>query len=147
MSVLTQTIDNHEDVPIPMCHVPHISPFLNRLLKYDPNERPDAATCLFDHYFSPMNSQRDSNTDRRRCMVCFDEFWLDEGVFCTLPDHYTCNECFGGYVKSSTEDDVSLWKERDGDILCPFPTCTVPCPPSSFLSAIDEATFKAYMKK
>ena len=66
------------------------------LLAEKAEERPTATKALVLGAFAPVPPGRDPNTDRRQCQICFDDFWVDEGIACTS-EHFHCNECLSGF--------------------------------------------------
>ena len=79
---------------IPDHPIAELRDLLERMLNVDPEKRYNAAQCLSHPYFHlALKSNRDASKDRRTCVACSDEYWLDEGVECEYK-HYICGPCF-----------------------------------------------------
>lgn len=140
-------MESELDISVPENLISNLTDVLSQILKFKPQDRPDASVCLFHPYFTTlMNIMRDSNNDRRNCMICLEAYWLDEGVICEA-GHFSCRSCFGGFVKSSSTDTIAVWKEREGNIICPHPLCKLAYRTESFLSCIGHEAFEVYMAK
>jgi serine/threonine protein kinase len=51
--------------------------------------------------------------DRRKCVLCFDQFWAHEGLDCDSVDggesrHFVCAECAAGWVSSMVDEPVAF---------------------------------------
>jgi multidrug efflux pump subunit AcrA (membrane-fusion protein) len=65
---------------------------------------------------TPEERQRLANVSRQ-CCVCFEEHRAMDGLACSGPEtHYTCDECFGGHVRS----EGSSGETRDARVFCPY---------------------------
>ena len=58
----------------------------------------------------------------RSCCLCFDEFFLSQGVECcgAAERHFMCRECFSRHVTDQATQDLDRRKQRKGEILCPY---------------------------
>ena len=54
-----------------------------------------------------------------KCNVCYDAYSSLKGIRCSN-EHFTCNECFGGYVSSVCDDALS---KGCLDVKCVLPNC------------------------
>ena len=136
-----------EDIAIPETEIIHLRDILTHLLKFKPEDRLDMNQALFHPYFTtPLNPLRDSQTDRRHCMICFEDFWLDEGLECSN-HHFACISCFRSYVCSLKDLDMSIWRERKGQMICIFTNCTFVHQPNHFSALLDEESYQTYTQK
>ena len=61
--------------------------------------------------------------------MCCDTYDVGEGVECESNDakHFTCNDCFTGYVRSKVDNDAfRMFAAKSGAISCPGYRCAAP---------------------
>lgn len=62
-------------------------------------------------------------TIKQQCMLCMEQFFAKEGLFCTK-HHFLCAECLGGYVASASDPDaVTRSTDEQGNVRCPCDEC------------------------
>mmetsp|Transcript_35864 Transcript_35864/g.83112 ORF Transcript_35864/g.83112 Transcript_35864/m.83112 type:complete len:311 (-) Transcript_35864:240-1172(-) len=137
---------------------PVLADFLKRTLAKHPNERPEASELLGHPFFQTQiltdavkaKEEADAlvNRNQRDCAVCSDTFDIGQGVECegNNTKHFTCNECFTGYVRSRVDNDAfRMFAAKGGAIPCPGYQCPAPSIKPQVLSQhVSEEVFGEY---
>ena len=84
------------------------------------------------------------------CVICMDpaEEAVAQGILCPAKSHYTCAECFTGYVTAESLADPGLLARRRGRVLCPLAQhgcVSAPYAHTAVARAVTEDVFDAYM--
>ena len=118
---------------------PVLADFLERALAKDPTKRPEASELLGHPFFQTqtltdaVKAKEEADAlaiaNQRDCAVCCDTYDVGEGVECESNDakHFTCNDCFTGYVRSKVDNDAfRMFAAKNGAISCPGYRCPAP---------------------
>ena len=132
MNEVTDPMYNQDDEQL--IHLIH-------LLK-DPEiiQRPTAEAATNHSYFhDAWQWKRD---ERRSCCICFDEYFLSEGVECTQTStkggyHFTCSDCMSRHVDNESTAALRDIVKRSARIFCPMlcEGCTSECYPDTLLAS------------
>ena len=116
------------------------------MLVSDPSKRVSATDALMLGAFAPVPPGRDPESDRRKCQICFDDFWLDEGIGCSNA-HFHCRTCLKGFCEMF--NGLSLAEvARRGALGCGVHECNSPnWSPAELARSLPEDKFQEYLNK
>ncbi len=67
--------------------------------------------------------QLDLAEELHECCICFEQVKRVDGYACDNPtgqQHFVCDECFTGHVKSKMDEDIGLLEAAGAKVFCPF---------------------------
>jgi serine/threonine protein kinase len=149
--LIQEIIANRSNVKIPENQIQGLAPFLSSLLLFDPSKRPDTSHAMFDPYFTtPLIEEHDSSEPKYNCIVCFDSFWADQGISCSAdidPIHFSCSDCFHGYLDCCANQELAIWSKRNNQIQCLQQFCDRPIQSNKYLKFINPETYEKLQSK
>jgi hypothetical protein len=77
-----------------------------------------------------------------KCNVCYEEYSSLKGIRCSNK-HFTCNDCFGGWVRSVCDDALS---KRCLDVKCVSPDCTFVFEHHDVCQHVDPETYSKFVE-
>ncbi|KAL6070832.1 IBR domain-containing protein [Balamuthia mandrillaris] len=152
-----------KEVHIPSHPNEHLRDLLRQVLQLDPKQRPTASQCLSHNYlWSHLSEDRVAERDRRHCLVCMEEKWLDEGLECSPPlpnaqdrqqqqalssNHFACGQCLNGFVVSLLDAPPATLAQRGRHVPCLVTGCAAqPFPMEQLMAHLDDDGRKALME-
>ncbi|KAL6059559.1 IBR domain-containing protein [Balamuthia mandrillaris] len=120
-----------KEIIIPSHPNHQLQDLLQQVLQLDPRKRPTASQCLSHPYlWSPLVEHRVAVRDRRQCLVCMQDKWLDEGLECYSPRqvhphqrHFVCGGCMNDWVLSLLDMPPAELAERGRHVPCLVAGC------------------------
>ncbi|KAL6048095.1 non-specific serine/threonine protein kinase [Balamuthia mandrillaris] len=155
-----------QEITIPPHPNPHLRDLLHQVLQLDARKRPTASQCLSHPFlWTHLVEHRVAERDRRRCVVCMDEKWLDEGLQCLPPPssspqphgqrpdkgeterHFVCGGCLNGWAVSLLDMPAAVLAERARHVPCLVNGCAAqPFPMEQLMAHVEDEGRKALLE-
>ncbi|KAL6063842.1 IBR domain-containing protein [Balamuthia mandrillaris] len=151
-----------QEVTIPPHPNPHLRDLLHQVLQLDAKKRPTASQCLSHPYlWTHLVEHRVAERDRRSCVVCMDEKWLDEGLQCLPPPssspllqagqgeepHFVCGGCLNGWAVSLLDMPAAVLAKMKRELPCLVSGCAAqPFPMEQLMAHVEDEGRKALLE-